>query len=174
MIKHLFSHLRGNIIAYFALFIALGGTSYASTAIPQHVDAHRTVKATGTCGGSCPAAKVLWAYFGLGLPTSLDPGWQAIQVAVGASPASVLKTGVGSWQVSFAKQPDLTNCAKFANLTQIRGSASVMGYSSLAPDPGSVTVLTTDANGNPVDTGFDVVVFCGGGQGNSTQTAPLP
>jgi hypothetical protein len=50
----------------------------------------------------------------------------------------------------------------------------VLGYSDLNPDPRVIPVLTTDALGNPVDTGFDVVVFCGGGQGNITATAPIP
>jgi hypothetical protein len=173
MIKHLFSHLRSHSIAYLALFVALGGTSYASVKIPQHVNSQRSVKATGTCGGQCPAAKIYWAYYGLGLAQSLSPGWGPVQTAVGASASSLTKTGVGSWLVYFKQQPDLTNCARVGNLTQIRGSVTVGGYNSLTPGVNSITVLTTDASGQPVDTGFDIVVFCGGGQGVHTQTAPI-
>ncbi len=169
--KQLFSHLRHNLIAYFALFVALGGTSYASVKIPQY--AH-TSKAGVTCGGACPAAKVMWAYFAIGVPNSLAPGWTPTQTAVGGTFPTLLHVGTGSWLVRFAGQNDLTNCARFANLTEIRGSATVLGYSHLNPDPGAIPVLTTDASGNPTDAAFDILVVCGGGQGKNTQTAPLP
>ena len=35
MIHRLLTHLRGNAVAYVALFVALGGTSYAATALPR-------------------------------------------------------------------------------------------------------------------------------------------
>ena len=35
MIQRLLTHLRGNAVAYVALFVALGGTSYAATALPR-------------------------------------------------------------------------------------------------------------------------------------------
>jgi hypothetical protein len=179
MTKHLISHLKQNTIAYFALFIALGGTSYASVKLPAHAQgvnarqAAHTAKAGITCGKACPAATVMWAYFSLGVPNSLAPGWGPVQTAVGGNAATLLHVGLGNWIVRFRGQPDLTNCARFANLTQVRGSATIGGYSSLNPDAGAIPVLTTDATGNPADAAFDVVVFCGGGIGATTQTAPL-
>ena len=36
MIHRFVSHLRGNFVAYLALFVALGGTSYAAVSIPRN------------------------------------------------------------------------------------------------------------------------------------------
>jgi hypothetical protein len=33
--KRIFDHLRGNLVAYLALFVALGGTSYAAFSLPK-------------------------------------------------------------------------------------------------------------------------------------------
>jgi hypothetical protein len=165
------------IIASLALFAALGGTAHAAVTLPQgsyttHTHhAARTAKASGTCVKACPATTVMWGYFGLNFQKS---AWIPLQTAVGGWGTTLEHVGLGQWNVRFDGQNDLTNCARFANLTQIRGSATVLGYSSLNPDPRVIPVLTTDAFGNPVDTGFDVVVFCGGGQGNITSTAPIP
>jgi hypothetical protein len=177
MTKHVLMHMKNNTIAYLALFVALGGTSYASVKIPQRsqaiqtAQAARTSKASGTCIKACPAATVMWGYFGLNFQKTT---WIPLQTAVGGWGATLEHVGLGVWNVRFVNQPDLTNCARFANLTEIRGSATVLGYSSLNPDPRTIPVLTTDATGNPIDAAFDVVVFCGGGQGAITSTAPIP
>ena len=36
------SHLRGNAVAYLALFVALGGTSYAAINLPSQQRRHQT------------------------------------------------------------------------------------------------------------------------------------
>lgn len=180
----LLRHLQHNTIAYIALFVALGGTSYASVKIPQHsatTHAAKSAKASITCSGACPASKVMWAYIGAkGLIniSSLTPGApQVYDGPVGGIPAQVNHLGLGDWLVFFQQQ-DLSNCARFVNLTHDRGSASASGYdngSTQAPSPGQdnalinsnqqgVHVLTTNAQGNPADLDFAIVVLCGKAQ----------
>src|SRR5260221_7034058 len=98
--KPLFGHMKQNTVAYFALFIALGGTSYASIKIPQLANTHQTAKSAKagiTCGGRCPATKVYWAYIGVtGGPGAVVPGNPAVyQTAVGGVPARLIHRGVG-------------------------------------------------------------------------------
>jgi hypothetical protein len=184
MTKHLLGHFGNNLIAYLALFVALGGTSYASIAIPDHVTVSNSAKAVGACTGRCPASKVYWAYFGLNFAQT---SWQPLQIPAGGVPAVLTHVGTGQWIVHFAGVSDLTNCAKFANLTGIPGSATVEGFGdtesiqgnvpSVADplantDPSAVPVMTTGANGQPMDAAFDLLVVCGGGQGNETASSP--
>jgi len=182
MIKHLFGHLRHNVIGYIALFVALGGTSYASVEIPQLAatsNAAKAAKAGITCSGSCPASKVYWAYIGArGAPgygangVALAPGApQVYDTAVGGVPATVLHLGVGNWLVQFFGQ-DLTNCGRFANLTHDRGSATVSGYDSLNPYTGAIHVMTTDTTGSPSDLDFAVLALCGKQAGIQIGAAP--
>src|SRR5262245_57393168 len=139
--KHVLTHLQRNTIAYFALFVALGGTSYASVKLPQHCAAPKaatSAKASITCGGGCPAGTVYWAY--IGAKGNYDPlavrgnTPQAYQTAVGAVGAQVLKLGLGDWAIQFS-QRDLSNCVRLANLTHDRGYATVAGYDRTNPGP---------------------------------------
>jgi hypothetical protein len=158
MATNRFRHLKRYIIVCFALCLVITGTAVASVKIVQHETAGVT------CGGSCPAKNVYWAYVtATGVPNSLSPGPTVQQTASGGVPAQVTHVGVGSWMVFFTNH-NMTNCARFANLTSVRGSATVGEYSSVNPDPDGIPVLTTDAQGNPADESFVVVSLCGGGQ----------
>jgi hypothetical protein len=176
MIKHLFSHLKHNTIAYFALFVALGGTSYASVKVPQIIhnqQAARSAKAGITCGGACPATKVMWAYVAASgqLPGGGAFGGPVYQTAIGGYPANVVHQGLGDWLVFFQNQ-NLTNCARFGNLVHDRGSVSLSGWDSVNPDPTAIHVLTTAANGQPADLDFNVLVLCGSTKGLQIGSAP--
>jgi hypothetical protein len=160
MDNHRISHLKRNVIACFALSLVLAGTAYASVKVVQRATAGIT------CSGRCPAAQVYWAYVqSVGTPGGLfGPDPFVSQTAAGGVPATVYHKGSGDWVVSFSGR-DLSNCARFANLTSIRGSATVLQYSAANPTPGGVEVLTTNAAGGPFDADFVIGVFCGGGQG---------
>jgi hypothetical protein len=180
MIK-LLRHLRQNTVAYLALFVALGGTSYASVRLPQSAaspQALKSAKAGITCSGSCPASSVYWAYIGVngapGIGTAFGPGPSVYQTAHGAVPAEVQHLGLGDYLVSFTGQ-NLSNCARFANLTHDRGSATVAGIDSVNQwnsYPGGIHVMTTDASGNPADLDFVVVALCGTAKGVQFGAAP--
>jgi hypothetical protein len=180
----LLRHMRQNTVAYIALFVALGGTSYASVRLPQSVaspQALRSAKAGITCSGSCPASNVYWAYVGAnGAPgygaqgVAVSTGPQVYDTVHGGVPALVQHLGVGDWLVSFQGQ-NLTNCARFANLTHDRGSASIAGWDTVSQwnqYAGGIHVMTTDATGNPADLDFVVGVFCGSAKGVQFGAAP--
>ena len=182
MTKHLLSHMKQNTIAYFALFVALGGTSYASVKIPQAIHAQQTAKSAKagiTCGGSCPATSVFWAYVGAtgGPGAQIDltkpsvAGPNIYQTAVGGVPANLVHQGLGDWLVKF-KSENLSNCSRFANLTHDRGSATAGGYDHFNPDPQAIRVLTTNAAGQPADLDFVVIAFCGRTKGIQSTPAP--
>src|SRR5438270_13812604 len=42
--NRILSHLRGNVVAYLALFVALGGTSYAAVAVPANSVGTRQIR----------------------------------------------------------------------------------------------------------------------------------
>jgi hypothetical protein len=159
------SHLHRNLIVCFALTLVLAGTAFASVKVSQRLTAGVT------CGGHCPASTVYWAYVcaDCGQNSLLGAGPNVIQTALGGVPASVYHQQTGVWVVHFSGR-DLTNCARFANLTSIRGSATVAGYSSANPETDGVTVLTTNAAGQPFDADFVIGVFCGGGLGANTES----
>jgi hypothetical protein len=172
------------IVAYLALFVALGGTSYASVKIPQIAGAHqaaKSAKAGITCGGRCPATRVYWAYVGVTggpavtggvTPILTSPAGGVYQTAIGGVPARLVHQGVGDWLVYF-QSDNLTNCARFGNLVHDRGSVSLGGYDHFNPDPEAIHVLLTNAQGQPADLDFVVLVVCGGNAGN-IQQGPAP
>ncbi len=164
MAKNRFRHLKRNLLVCFAFCLVVTGTAIASVKVAQH-------KTEGiTCGGSCPARTVYWAYIdAVGQPGSLSPGPTVQQTALGGVPAQLVHVGVGSWMVFFSGK-DLRNCARFANLTSARGSATVGEYSSVNTDPEGIPVLTTDAQGNPADEDFVVSALCGGGLGSTNES----
>jgi hypothetical protein len=174
--KHLLSHMKQNVIAYFALFVALGGTSYASVTIPQAAGTHqasKSAKAGITCSKACPATSVYWAYVGAtGGPGAVVPTTPNVyQTAVGGVPANLVHQGLGDWLVKFKSQ-DLSNCSRFAEVTHDRGYASASGYDHFNPDPQAIHVLTTNAAGAAADLDFVVIAFCGNSAGIISQPAP--
>ncbi len=176
MAKRLLNHLKRHAIAYVALsalLIALTGSAYAAVKIPQLTRAHQTAKAGITCTGTCPASNVFWAYIGAhGGPGALPgAGPNVYQTPIGGVPVHLAHLGLGDWLVFFESQ-DLSNCVRFANLVHDRGSASVAGFDNLNPDPQAIHVLTSDAQGNPADLDFDVIVFCANSKGLQTKPAP--
>src|SRR5438105_7378588 len=176
MTKRLLSHMKQNVIAYLSLFVALGGTSYASVKIPQVAGTHqaaKSAKAGITCSKACPASSVYWAYVGAtGGPGAVVPTAPNVyQTAVGGVPANLVHQGLGDWLVKFKSQ-DLSNCSRFANLTHDLGSATAGDYSHINPDPQAIHVMTMNAAGQRADLDFVVAAFCGPSQGIQSSPAP--
>jgi hypothetical protein len=179
MINHLLSHMKQNLIAYFALFVALGGTSYAAPQIAAMHHSAKSAKGGITCGGACPASRVYWVYVGVhggplaqinrSIPSTAAPN--TYQTAVGAVSANLVHQGLGDWLVKF-KSTDLSNCARFVNLTHDLGFATAAGYDRFNPDPTAVHVTTADVTGQPADLDFVVMAVCGNSKGLQTQPAP--
>jgi hypothetical protein len=163
--KDLVTHFRSKGLSYLAFLIlgaVLAGSAYAAVSRGQRITYVHSTKSGITCGGGCPAKTVLWAYITTTIPSSRFAGPGVYQEAAGGIPAQLTHLGVGSWIVRFGTNMDLSNCARVANLTGIRGSATVGGYGGTNADPTAIPILTTDASGNPADADFVVAVFCGG------------
>ena len=165
MERHRLSHLKRNLIVLFALCLTLAGTAYASVTVAQ-----RSTAGGVTCGGRCPAARVYWTYVGPGYVGGLaGSGYQVTQTALGGVPAQLYQVGSGNFLVTFTNQ-DVSNCAKFANVTSGAGYAVVGQFSSTNTDPTQIPVQTYSPAGVLTDLPFDVGVLCGGGLGATTET----
>ena len=198
MTKHRFTQLRHNTVACLALalFVALGGTSYASVKHPSHkvVGPHSGSSAAApsgaaTTGVTHSANLVYWAYLSAtGAVLSESP-----KLAVTAS-----HPGTGAYLVYF-NNVDLTNCAVVGSVTSDYGSlaalpwaawsnSSITGGTGFPLPPGLaasplasylpptsshvIPVLTTTVTaGGPSNASFGVVATC---SPTNLVTTPLP
>ncbi len=165
--KRLVTHVRANLVAYVALFIALGGTSYAAIRLPPG-----SVGTTQLRNGAVTAKKLAR---GAVTPNKLDRAiggsvrhWARIS-ATGAVIASSSKAQVlgapaqGGYVISWGDMFSRT-CAAIATPA---GDAIVLGPSSgyastfiAQQKPTSVTVDTYNAAGQPSPAAFSVAVIC--------------
>jgi len=171
-----------NVTATIALFVALGGTSYAAIKLPRN-----SVGATQIATGAVRSAEIKDRSVGLrdistGARTSLrgqrglagSPGPQgpagppAARFFAAVSSAGALVRGnatsggsaggVGSYVVSFSQSTSA--CVYSATLGTTDASSTVPGRVIVRDDGGRVGVQTFDAAGNPADLPFHLVVAC--------------
>jgi hypothetical protein len=154
--KRLLEYLKHNLLAALALFVALGGTSYASVTIQAH-PLHGAARAAQAAQGPNGIDRPLWAYVFNGTITQTSPG----------TTATLVHLGLGDYKMYFPG-PNLANCARTANLTHIRGSVTITGYDSTNPEIHAVRVRTTAADGTLTDADFVVVVNCSPSSGQPT------
>lgn len=159
MERHRLSLLHRSVGAVIALSLVLAGTAYASVSVAQHLTAGIT------CGGKCPVARDYWAYIQAKAPVGTFASSPNVeQTALGGVPAQVYQVGTGNYIVRFTGD-NLTNCARFVNLTDTPGYAVVDGYGTPNSDPTAIPVQTYGPQGNLINADFVVGVFCGGGIG---------
>lgn len=171
-----------NVTATLALFIALGGSSYAALKLPrdsvgsaqirngavasaevkdrslQLRDISKTARASlagkqGPAGPQGPAGQ---------------PGAPAARYFAAVSAAGQLLRGnatsggnassVGAYNVGFAQ--DVSSCVYTATLGSTDGSDVPPGRVTVSTVGGKVAVKTFDAAGNPADLPFHVIVAC--------------
>ena len=168
MMSRLVGHIRSNAVAYVALFVALGGTSYAAVRL-----APGSVGTVQLRNGAVTAKKLANRSVDL---AKLDPKmiggtvrhWAEIG-ADGSVEGASSRTRVGgippqggyvvSWDDTFS-----SHCAAIATPT---GSSLILGPSSgyanthvNGQHPTSVFVNTYNAQGQPTPTAFSVAVIC--------------
>jgi hypothetical protein len=155
----LLSHLRHNVVAYLALFVALGGTSYAVINLPANSVGTRqlrygAVTANKIANGSISALKLdhrsigafvrFWAVVNpSGQVVSSQPQAQTIGWGGGH--------GTVHWQGTLPRS-GAHGCFSLANADG--GFASVLGAGTL------VGVQTYNATGQPAAELVDVAVLC--------------
>lgn len=170
-----------NVIATLALFVALGGSSYAALKLPRNSVGSQQIR-TGAVASSevkdrslqlqdisKPARESLAGKQG-------PPGAQGPAGQPGASAtrdfASVTASGsftrgtatdggrttIGSYSIGFSRP--VSSCAFSATLGSTDGSDVPPGRITVSEVAGKVAVKTFDAAGNPADLPFHLIVAC--------------
>src|SRR4051812_28934690 len=169
-----------NVTATLALFIALGGSSYAALRLPRNsvgsaqiragavhssevkngslraADLSSTARralrgANGPIGPQGPAGTPAARFFAaVNAAGSLVRG--------NATSGGHASDGPGSYVIGFSQST--SSCAYGATLGGTNSSAAAPGRITVADGGGSVAVRTYDASGNPADLPFHLLVAC--------------
>lgn len=165
----LLAHVRNNVVAYLALFVALGGTSYAAFSLPANSVGNRQLR-----NGAVTSRKLAkHAVTGAALDPKSIAGriadWAQIRAdghVTSSSPkATVSSTDPtrGIYRVSWHRSIQ-SNCiamANPANVPAVLGQATADTFGPDGPGRNSfVIVQTFDAHGNNVPVTVNVVIIC--------------
>ena len=148
--NRLFRHVRANVVAYLALFVALGGSSYAAFSLPNHsID---PVKLNPHSIGGYVRA---WASVTSTGRVSASGG--GVRVVVDSS------VGPGHYIVDWHPRPS-TACQAVGS-AGLTGGALAPGYliaaSGVSRALGEQSVIQTyNAQGQPTPLTFDVELIC--------------
>jgi hypothetical protein len=166
-------HVRANFVAYLALFVALGGTSYAAIQLPAGSVGTRQLK-----NGSITPVKLNGRYF-----NGTVRAWAVVTpagkvVGGGGKPVAMITAfSPSTYQVAWGV-PLPRKCATVANVdsrdtpptetVSIPGNPAAQfaaGYAVVSESSGfkglSTTTLTTfNQSGQPTPMTFDVAVIC--------------
>lgn len=163
--KHVLRHLRSNLVSYLALFVALGGTSYAAFRLPANSVGTRQLRTSAVtskklANGSITPSKLssqisgtvrLWARLSAsGTVVASKPRAHV----VGWSP--VFHSGRVSWGRAIPR-----DCFSLATVDGLMSE----GFASVAtlnqpPPPSVVVVSTFDTTGRPAAEPVNVAVIC--------------
>ena len=148
------AHLRGNVVAYLALFVALGGTSYAAISIPRNSVGTRQLR-----NGAVTAAKLAKGVGGV----ATIRAWARIS-GTGSVIASSEPATVGGWGGTFPAirfaHPWPVDC--FANATTQGTGGQGIGFvvAGAALQNGVVTLASVAQDGAPLELPIEVLVLC--------------
>ena len=167
--KHLLPYARHNAIAIVALFVALGGTSYAAFSLPANSVGTRQLRNGAVTNRKLAKHSVTAA--------TLDPksiaghiaDWAQIRAdghVTSSSPKATVSSmdptrGIyrASWHRSI--QPNCIAMANPANVPTVLGQATAETFGPDGPGRNSfVIVQTFDASGNNVPVNVNVVIIC--------------
>jgi hypothetical protein len=154
--KPILGHARNNLIAYLALFVALGGTGYAAATLPSGSVGTPQLRNSAIIASKLNRASiggyvVAWAHVRHdGRVLSGSPGARAIYTGSSASFYFVRWRGV--------KLP--SRCAPVATLSQNGPAGALTIRTSINRAPAEVGVVPTDGSGKTTPADFYVVVVC--------------
>ena len=168
-----------NVIATLALFIALGGTSYAALKLPRNSVGPTQIKTGAVSSSELRDRSIRLQDINKSARASLR-GQIGPQGAPGTAGASAVKHfaavsaageflrgnakhgghngAIGAYLVGFAES--VSGCAYSATLGTTDGTTVAAGRITVNEQAGSVGVQTYDAAGAPSDLPFHVIVAC--------------
>jgi hypothetical protein len=180
MLRRLVHRLTyANVVATLALFIALGGSSYAAIKLPKNSIGTNQIKAGAVHTGEIRDRTIRLQDISTSARASLrgQVGPQGPQGPAGAPAikhfAAVTAGGtfvrgdaksggsgdaIGAYVVGFAES--VSSCAYTATLGTTDASTAPPGRITVNDHAGAVGVQTYDASGNPADLPFHLIVAC--------------
>ena len=168
-----------NVMATIAVFVALGGSSYAALTLPRNSVGAKQIRkgAVGTSelhdrsvrlrDMSTSARKSLRGATGAQGPAGATGAPAAKFFAAVSASGALLRgnatnggraTAIGTYVIGFAES--VGGCAYSATLGTTDGSATAAGRITVNDQAGRVGVQTYDAAGNPADLPFHLLVAC--------------
>jgi hypothetical protein len=166
--KHLLAHARNNAVAYVALFVALGGTSYAAFSPPANSVGTKQVRngaitSKKIANGSITPAKLdgrslggsvrYWAH--------VNQDGEVLSGSRGAHASAAGAEYTVTWGTDFSSR-----CAPLVTSAAVPGIAPIADSTGVGINqPGSgkgktVVYVWTYNNGNPTQAPFYVAVVC--------------
>jgi hypothetical protein len=168
-----------NVTATLALFIALGGTSYAALKLPRNSVGSAQIRTGAVHSSEVRDRSLRLRDIAVSARTALagrqgpigpqgPAGAAAAKHFAAVSAAGGLLRGdatsggragsPGTYDVGFADS--VTGCAYTATLGTTDTSSAGVGHIAVRDDGGRVGVQTFDAGGNPADMPFQLIVAC--------------
>jgi hypothetical protein len=175
-----------NVMSSIAVFVALGGTSYAVTSLPHNSVGAKQIRRSAVGSSEIKNGAVHLADIAKTTRTGLrgakgDQGAQGPTGATGAPGAPAVSyfatvsgageflrgnanngghyaVGSGSYTIGFAR--NVSACTYTATLGGIDQTNPAPGFITVRDDGGKVGVQIYDTAGNPVDRSFHLLVAC--------------
>jgi hypothetical protein len=179
MLRRLRNRLTyANVVATLALFIALGGSSYAAIKLPKNSVGATQIKAGAVHTGEIRDRTIRLQDISTSARTSLR-GQSGPQGPQGPAGATAIKhfaavssaggftrgdathggrVGIGSYAVGFSDS--VAGCAYSATLGTTDATTAPPGRVTVSDAAGSAGVQTYDGAGNPADLPFHLIVAC--------------
>jgi hypothetical protein len=179
MLRRLIDRLTyANVVATMALFIALGGTSYAAIKLPHNSVGTEQIKTGAVHTGEIRDRTIRLQDLSTTARASLrgqtgpqgPPGpagapaikhFASVSSAGGFSRGDAThggRVGIGSYAVGFSDS--VAGCAYAATLGTTDATIAPPGRVTVSDAAGSAGVQTYDAAGNPADLPFHLIVAC--------------
>jgi hypothetical protein len=166
-----------NVMATIAVFVALGGSSYAVTQLPRNSVGASQIKRNAVRSPEVENGSLRLGDLGArsrealrgqkgdtGPPGAPAAKFFAAVTAAGGTPrgnatsASHTSAGSGVYTIGFGQ--NVSACVYSATLGSTDATTVPAGRVSVRGDGGNVGVQTYDAAGNPADLPFHLAVFC--------------
>src|SRR5213592_229965 len=152
-----------NVIATVALFIALGGTSYAALRLPRDSVGATQIRAGAVRSSEVRDGSLRADDLSAGARQTLGGGGRVFFAAVGAggkaergNSTSAAIEGTGHYEVGFSQPP--ASCAWTATLGTTDDAETPAGRITVHRDGDHVGVQTYDAAGNPQSLPFHLIM----------------